>query len=108
MIPILFENPESMPLLAIGTPFQLKVWEYLRVIPKGTTVTYGDVARGIGRPTAARAVGRAVGANEVAILIPCHRVVSKGKLTGYRWGLDRKRNLLTWELANRDPLEMPF
>jgi AraC family transcriptional regulator of adaptative response/methylated-DNA-[protein]-cysteine methyltransferase len=108
MIPILFENPESMLLMAMGTPFQLTVWEYLRGIPKGTIVTYGEVARGIGRPTAARAVGRAVGANEISVLIPCHRVVSKGKLTGYRWGLDRKRNLLAWELANRDPLEMPF
>ena len=108
MIPTVFENQESMPIMAIGTPFQLTVWEYLQSIPKGTTLTYGDVAKAIGRPTAARAVGRAVGANEISVLIPCHRVVSKGKLTGYRWGLERKRNLLAWELAKRDPLEMPF
>ena len=108
LISTVFENQESVPLMAIGTPFQLTVWEYLRGIPIGATVTYGDVARAIGRPTAARAVGRAVGANEISVLIPCHRVVSKGKLTGYRWGLERKRNLLAWELANRDPLEMPF
>jgi len=108
MIPRIFENPESIPLLVIGTPFQLTLWEYLRSIPKGSTLTYRDVARAIGRPTAARAVGHAVGANELAVLIPCHRVVSKGKLTGYRWGLERKRNLLAWELTSRDPLEMPF
>ena len=108
MIPRIFENPESIPLLVIGTPFQLTVWEYLRSIPRGLILTYSDVARAIGRPTIARAVGQAVGANELAVLIPCHRVISKGKLTGYRWGLERKRNLLAWELSSRDPLEMPF
>ena len=108
MIPRIFQNPESIPLLLIGTPFQLTVWEHLRSIPKGTTLTYGDVARAIGRPKAARAVGRAVGTNELSIVIPCHRVVSRGKLTGYRWGLDRKKALLAWELSTRDPLEMPF
>jgi AraC family transcriptional regulator of adaptative response/methylated-DNA-[protein]-cysteine methyltransferase len=71
-------------------------------------MTYGEVARSIGRPGAARAVGQAVGANPLAVVIPCHRVVSRGKLTGYRWGLDRKRALLAWELLRRDPLEMPF
>jgi AraC family transcriptional regulator of adaptative response/methylated-DNA-[protein]-cysteine methyltransferase len=71
-------------------------------------MTYGEVALTIGRPGAARAVGQAVGANPLAVVIPCHRVVSKGKLTGYRWGLDRKRELLAWELLRRDPLEMPF
>ena len=108
MIPRIFQDPESIPLLVIGTPFQLTVWEHLRSIPKGTTLTYGDVARAIGRPKAARAVGRAVGTNELSIVIPCHRVVSRGKLTGYRWGLDRKKALLAWELSTRDPLEMPF
>ena len=72
------------------------------------TMTYGELAKAIGRPKAARAVGRAVSANGIAFLIPCHRVISRGKLTGYRWGLERKRNLLAWELANRDPLVMPF
>ena len=71
-------------------------------------MTYGEVARAIGRPSAARAVGQAVGANPLAVAIPCHRVVSKGKLTGYRWGLDRKKALLAWELSRRDPLQMPF
>jgi len=103
-----FENPTSVPVLAIGTPFQLTVWEYLRRSPDAVTMTYGELARAIGRPKAARAVGRAVGANEIAVLIPCHRVISRGKLTGYRWGLDRKRELLAWELSRRDPLKMPF
>lgn len=108
LIPRIFEDPSSVPLMAIGTPFQLTVWESLGRIPKGATMTYGEVARSIGRPTAARAVGRAVGSNAIAILIPCHRVVSRGKLTGYRWGIARKKALLAWELSTRDPLEMPF
>jgi AraC family transcriptional regulator of adaptative response/methylated-DNA-[protein]-cysteine methyltransferase len=108
IIPRLFDQPSSISLMAIGTPFQLNVWEYLMQIQEGSTVTYGDVAAAIGRPTAARAVGRAVGANEISLLIPCHRVVSRGKLTGYRWGLGRKKALLAWELASRDPLQMPF
>jgi AraC family transcriptional regulator of adaptative response/methylated-DNA-[protein]-cysteine methyltransferase len=103
-----FEKPTSVPVLAIGTPFQLTVWEYLRRGPDAVTMTYGELARAIGRPKAARAVGRAVGANGIAVLIPCHRVISRGKLTGYRWGLERKRDLLAWELCRRDPLEMPF
>jgi len=103
-----FADPASVPVLAIGTPFQLTVWEYLRRSPDAVTLTYGELARAIGRPKAARAIGRAVGANGIAVLIPCHRVVSRGKLTGYRWGLERKRDLLAWELARRDPLEMPF
>ncbi len=103
-----FVQPEEVPLLAIGTPFQLLVWEYLRRRLSAVTMTYGEVARAVGRPTAARAVGRAVGANGIAVLIPCHRVVSRGKLTGYRWGLERKKALLAWELSRRDPLRMPF
>jgi len=103
-----FENPSLVPVLAIGTPFQLTIWEYLRRKRDSVTLTYGELAKAIGRPKAARAVGRAVSANGIAFLIPCHRVISQGKLSGYRWGLERKRNLLAWELANRDPLEMPF
>jgi len=102
------KDPSSVPVLAIGTPFQLTVWEYLRRSPDALTMTYGELARAIGRPKAARAVGRAVGANGIAVLIPCHRVISRGKLTGYRWGLERKRDLLAWELSRRDPLKMPF
>jgi AraC family transcriptional regulator, regulatory protein of adaptative response / methylated-DNA-[protein]-cysteine methyltransferase len=108
MVAAVFENPEAVPILATGTPFQLTVWEYLRRSGNASTMTYGEVARSIGRPTAARAVGQAVGANPLAVAIPCHRVISKGKLTGYRWGLDRKKALLAWELSRRDPLKMPF
>ena len=111
----IFAHPKatsSLSLMAIGTPFQLTVWEYLCSIPEGKTLTYGEVAKAIGRPTAARAVGRAVGANEIGILIPCHRVVAQGKsggrLGGYRWGVERKKSLLAWELSQKDPLEMPF
>lgn len=103
-----FEDPLSVPVIAVGTPFRLTVWEYLRRSGTPTTMTYGEVARAIGRPAAARAVGQAVGANPLAVVIPCHRVVSRGKLTGYRWGLDRKKALLAWELSRRDPLTMPF
>lgn len=81
-----------------GTNLQLKVWEALLAIPPGRVCTYGDLARAIGRPTASRAVAAAVGANPVAVLIPCHRVIrSTGALAGYRWGLDRKRVLLASE-----------
>ena len=103
-----FENPASVPVLAIGTPFQITIWEYLRRSPDAITLTYGELARAIGRPKAARAVGRAVGSNGIAVLIPCHRVISRGRLTGYRWGLDRKKDLLAWELTRSDPLRMPF
>jgi AraC family transcriptional regulator, regulatory protein of adaptative response / methylated-DNA-[protein]-cysteine methyltransferase len=100
--------PMDVAILAIGTPFRLTVWEYLRRSGNACTMTYGEVAHAIGRPTAARAVGQAVGANPLAIVIPCHRVISKGKLTGYRWGIERKKALIAWELARKDPLEMPF
>lgn len=103
-ITLAFESPEKIPILAIGTPFQLNIWEFLRSIPFGSTMTYGEVAQSIGRPQAARAVGQAVGANEIAVVIPCHRVVSRGKLTGYRWGLEKKRLLLARELSNQNLL----
>jgi AraC family transcriptional regulator of adaptative response/methylated-DNA-[protein]-cysteine methyltransferase len=108
MVASVFERPSEVPILAIGTPFQLTVWEYLRRSVNASTMTYAEVGRAIGRSTAARAVGQAVGANPLAVLIPCHRVVSKGKLTGYRWGIERKKALLAWELSRRDPLAMPF
>lgn len=81
-----------------GTAFQLAVWRELRRIPSGTTVSYGELARRVGRPKASRAVGAAVGANRIAWLIPCHRVVrSDGGLGGFRWGTDCKRAMLEWE-----------
>ena len=88
----------DLPLDVVGTPFQQQVWSALQRIPVGQTRTYAEVAAGIGRPTATRAVAAACGANPVAIVVPCHRVIgSNGKLTGYRWGVERKRKLLELE-----------
>jgi AraC family transcriptional regulator of adaptative response/methylated-DNA-[protein]-cysteine methyltransferase len=87
-----------------GTPFQHAVWSALRKIPPGSTRTYIQIARSIGRPNAARAVGSACGANTAALLIPCHRALrSDGSLGGYRWGLERKRRLLAREAALSRP-----
>jgi AraC family transcriptional regulator, regulatory protein of adaptative response / methylated-DNA-[protein]-cysteine methyltransferase len=81
-----------------GTPFQRRVWDALRSIPRGSTRTYGALANALGEPHAARAVGTACGANPIALLIPCHRVIrSGGALGGYFWGLNRKRALLELE-----------
>jgi AraC family transcriptional regulator of adaptative response/methylated-DNA-[protein]-cysteine methyltransferase len=81
-----------------GTNFQIRVWEALLRIPVGSVTSYGALARRIERPGAARAVGRAVGSNRIAVLIPCHRVLREtGAFGGYRWGLERKRALLAWE-----------
>lgn len=97
----LVESPgmeSSLPLDVGGTPFQRRVWEVLRQIPAGTTATYSDIAARIGSPEAVRAVAQACGANPLAVAIPCHRVVRKdGRLSGYRWGVERKRELLLRE-----------
>ncbi|MGY0038824.1 bifunctional helix-turn-helix domain-containing protein/methylated-DNA--[protein]-cysteine S-methyltransferase [Pedobacter sp. NJ-S-72] len=83
-----------------GTDFQLKVWETLLKIPSGQLTTYGTVAKNIGMPTASRAVGTAIGANPVAFLIPCHRIIqSTGALGGYHWGSARKTAIIGWEAA---------
>jgi methylated-DNA-[protein]-cysteine S-methyltransferase len=88
----------SLPVETGGTPFQRTVWAALREIPCGTTVSYSELARRIGRPAAVRAVGMANGANPVGIVVPCHRVVgANGTLTGYGGGLERKRWLLAHE-----------
>jgi methylated-DNA-[protein]-cysteine S-methyltransferase len=88
----------DLPLAPIGTPFQLAVWEQLRLIPHGSTTTYGALAARIGRPAAARAVGTAVGRNPISVIVPCHRVVGgDGGLTGFAGGLARKRRLLAIE-----------
>jgi AraC family transcriptional regulator of adaptative response/methylated-DNA-[protein]-cysteine methyltransferase len=81
-----------------GTAFQLKVWQALRQIPHGETRSYSQLARELGDPKATRAVARACATNRVAIVVPCHRVVgANGSLTGYRWGVERKRMLLEAE-----------
>lgn len=81
-----------------GTPFQKNVWQALRRIPPGATISYSELARRVGEPSAVRAVGTANGANPVAVIVPCHRVIgSNGSLTGYGGGLDRKQWLLVHE-----------
>jgi AraC family transcriptional regulator of adaptative response/methylated-DNA-[protein]-cysteine methyltransferase len=96
-------NPSEMdqgqvPLDLRGTAFQLRVWQALRQIPRGQTRSYSQLARELGEPKATRAVARACASNRVALVVPCHRVVgASGALTGYRWGLERKRQLLEAE-----------
>jgi methylated-DNA-[protein]-cysteine S-methyltransferase len=88
----------DVPVWLQGTPFQQRVWEELRRISFGATITYAQLAQRIGRPTASRAVGNANGRNPVAIVVPCHRVIgADGNLTGYASGLDNKQWLLAWE-----------
>ena len=90
----------ALPLDIRATAFQAKVWSYLRRIPAGETQTYGEIAQGISAPKSARAVGSACGANPIGVFIPCHRAVgASGDLTGYRWGIDRKKALLELEQA---------
>lgn len=89
-----------LQLLLRGSPFQIKVWQALLSIPQGGLSSYQSVARCIGQEKASRAVGSAIGANPIALLIPCHRVLrGTGELGGYRWGVERKRALLGWEAA---------
>ena len=89
---------DTIPVELNGTPFQKTVWTALRRIPCGSTISYAELARRIGEPRAVRAVGTANGANPVAVIVPCHRVIgADGSLTGYGGGLDRKRWLLAHE-----------
>ena len=91
----------DLPLDVQGTAFQERVWRALRRIPAGATVTYREIARRIGAPRAVRAVAQACASNALAVAIPCHRVVrSDGALSGYRWGVERKRALLSREAAS--------
>lgn len=95
-------------LLLRGTNFQIKVWEALLRIPPGEVASYGQVAAAIGEPKAARAVGRAVGANPISLLIPCHRVIlGSGAIHNYRWGVARKKVLLALERARREAPRSP-
>ena len=96
----------ELPLAPEGTPFQQRVWQELLNIPYGETISYGELARRIGKPTGSRAVGLANGANPISIVIPCHRVIgSNGKLTGYGGGLKTKEWLLALE---RGAFEVPL
>jgi AraC family transcriptional regulator of adaptative response/methylated-DNA-[protein]-cysteine methyltransferase len=94
----LWQPERPLRVVLIGTDFEVRVWETLLRIPMGRAATYSDVAGKIGAPKAARAVGAAVGKNPIAFVVPCHRVIGKsGELTGYHWGITRKRAMLGWE-----------
>ena len=99
----IFAGAGDAPLLLVGAPFQIKVWEALLSVPSGHVTTYSDIANAIGSPRAVRAVGTAVGRNPISYLIPCHRALRKsGGLGGYHWGLPVKRALLAWESARAE------
>jgi len=94
----LWRADRPLRVVLIGTDFEVRVWETLLRIPLGRATTYSDIAGSIGAPKAARAVGAAVGKNPVCFVVPCHRVIGKsGELTGYHWGITRKRAMLGWE-----------
>jgi len=95
-------NPprQELPLDLLATAFQRRVWQELQRIPLGKTRTYAQVARALGRPSASRAVARACATNPVSVVVPCHRVIrGDGNLAGYRWGIERKQQLLKTEHA---------
>lgn len=101
-------RPWDRPLAPVGTPFEQRVWALLQGIAAGETRRYGDLATALGQPAAARAVGRAVGRNPIALIIPCHRVIGAGgRLTGYAWGLARKQALLALEADRLQPSLKP-
>jgi len=94
----LWKPDQPLRVVLIGTDFEVRVWEKLLTIPIGKLTTYSDIARTAGSPKASRAVGAAVGKNPICFVVPCHRVVGKsGDITGYHWGLTRKRAMLGWE-----------
>src|SRR6202050_1236744 len=96
--PTLWRPDAPLRVVMIGTDFELRVWETLLSVPMGRATTYSDIARKIGRPKAARAVGAAVGRNPLSLVVPCHRVLGRsGALTGYHWGLARKQAIIGWE-----------
>jgi len=94
----LWREDRPLRVVLIGTDFEVRVWETLLRVPMGRATTYSDIANHIGKPKAPRAVGAAVGKNPISFVVPCHRVIGKsGELTGYHWGLTRKRAMLGWE-----------
>jgi AraC family transcriptional regulator of adaptative response/methylated-DNA-[protein]-cysteine methyltransferase len=102
---IMIDHPENDAVLTLdlqGSEFECRVWNALREIPAGTTTTYGEIAARLGVPRQAREVGEACAANKLAVVVPCHRVVKKdGSISGYRWGVRRKRKLLEREHSAR-------
>jgi AraC family transcriptional regulator of adaptative response/methylated-DNA-[protein]-cysteine methyltransferase len=96
--PVEWRAEQPLRVVMIGSDFELRVWETLLRLPLGKAATYSDIAAHIGRPSASRAVGAAVGKNPISFVVPCHRVLGKGGgLCGYHWGLTRKRAILGWE-----------
>lgn len=99
--PTAWREDQPLRIVFIGTDFEVRVWETLLRIPMGRATTYSTIAGHVGRPAAARAVGAAVGKNPISFVVPCHRVLGKsGDLTGYHWGLTRKRAILGWEAGH--------
>ena len=99
------QTPHVLPLHVSGTNFQIAVWRALLTIPVGHLASYSQIAQALGMPKASRAVGNAVGANPIALWIPCHRVIQQsGALGGYRWGIDTKQQVQAWEAAQHSPL----
>jgi len=96
--PACWRSDQPLNVVLIGTDFQVRVWQALLRIPMGKACSYSSIAAGIGAPAASRAVGAAIGANRISFVVPCHRALGKsGALTGYHWGLTRKRAILGWE-----------
>lgn len=96
--PARWQEDTPLKIVLIGTDFEIRVWQTLLKIPMGKATTYSDIARTLGKPTAARAVGTAVGRNPISFVVPCHRVLGRtGNLCGYHWGLTRKRAIIGWE-----------
>ena len=98
-----YKSNQPLSVHVKGTNFQVSVWKALLQIPFASLTSYNDIAKSIGKPKAARAIGQAVGANPVAFIIPCHRVIQQsGQIGGYHWGLTRKHAMHAWELAEKD------
>jgi AraC family transcriptional regulator of adaptative response/methylated-DNA-[protein]-cysteine methyltransferase len=96
--PARWRPEEPLRIVMIGSDFEVRVWQALLKVPMAGATTYGRIAAAVGAPRAARAVGAAVGRNPLSFVVPCHRVLSgDGRLTGYHWGLTRKRAILGWE-----------
>jgi AraC family transcriptional regulator, regulatory protein of adaptative response / methylated-DNA-[protein]-cysteine methyltransferase len=96
--PSLWRPDQPLRIVMIGTDFEVRVWETLLAVPMGRAISYSAIAKQLGRPRAARAIGAAVGRNPISFVVPCHRVIGKhGDLCGYHWGLTRKRAILGWE-----------
>jgi AraC family transcriptional regulator of adaptative response/methylated-DNA-[protein]-cysteine methyltransferase len=102
--PLAWRAEQPLRVVLIGTDFEVRVWQALLRVPLGRATTYSDIASRIGRPSASRAVGAAVGKNPISFVVPCHRVLGRsGALTGYHWGLTRKQAMLGWEQGRIAP-----